>query len=128
MEKIKVKEYIRTSDGVIGQVKKIFNKFNEQIMYKEIYGIININKFGVTEVLLSKNTANICEHSFNIIELIRKGDYVNGHKVVRTQTRIMDCVEVEAEPFWGECFIHLNEIETIVTKEMFTQLEYKLGV
>lgn len=64
--------------------------------------------------------------SFNIIDLIEVGDYVNGKKVI----------DKWEEPDWYDYFIKLDgektipttrNIETIVTKEQFEQMSYKVG-
>ena len=65
----------------------------------------------------------------NIIDLIEVGDYVNGKKVIK----------IWEEPFGefaGQIFTILEgevtaptirEIKSIVTKEQFSQMEYKVG-
>lgn len=61
----------------------------------------------------------IVKHSFNIIDLIEVGDYVNGYRITDIGN---DCVEIED----GGTQIKKNEIKSIVTKEQFESVEYKL--
>lgn len=59
------------------------------------------------------------EPSHNIIDLIEEGDYVNGSKVSIVESEFI---------YWetGNA-IHHKYIENIVTKEQFSQMEYKVG-
>lgn len=62
---IKVGKYVRSKSGSIGKITKIEdNKF----LYE--------NKTLITWI------GNVTKHSFNLIDLIEVGDYVNGHKIV----------------------------------------------
>ena len=65
MSEIKVGEYVRTSIGIIYKLTK---KKQEEIE--------NYPKF-----LQYIEQKSIVKHSFNIIDLIEEGDYVNGYKV-----------------------------------------------
>lgn len=67
--------------------------------------------------------------SFNIVDLIEEGDYVNGHRV----EYIDDCKGAMRKFYWfdeyethqcGHCF---EKIKLIVTKEQFEQMSYKVG-
>lgn len=67
--------------------------------------------------------------SFNIIDLIEEGDYINGHRVIFVNdTFTYASVNVETS---GEAtceIIPKNNIKTIVTKEQFEQMSYKIEV
>ena len=57
--------------------------------------------------------------SYNIIDLIEVGDYVNGFPVIHKENDILKCgLLVQFKE---------NEIKSIVTKEQFESLSYKLG-
>lgn len=63
----------------------------------------------------------IVKHSKNIIDLIEVGDYVNRYPVV----------EVDAFKDWvdiGDEVLRERDIKSIVTKEQFASMEYKLEV
>ena len=57
--------------------------------------------------------------SFNIIDILEFGDYVNGFPVMHKENDILKCgLLVQFKE---------NEIKSIVTKEMFSSMEYWLG-
>ncbi len=78
---------------------------------------------------------NIIKASYNIIDLIEPGDYVNGFlvrevqkvpneeigKVVVTDSSNCDCWEGAPIDYRSE------EIKSIVTKEQFENMSYKVG-
>lgn len=80
---------------------------------------------------------HITKHSRDIIDLIEEGDYVNGEKVLETNCNL-EYIDDDAD--WGvdevedglklqERWIYFeSEIKTIVTKEQFKNMEYKVGV
>ena len=62
---------------------------------------------------------NVIKASYNIIDLIEVGDYVNGFPVIHKENDILKCgLLVQFKE---------NEIKSIVTKEQFEQMEYRLG-
>ena len=79
--------------------------------------------------------SDILKTSYNIIDLIETGDYVNGFlveevqkvpneeigKVVVTDSSNCDCWEGAPFEYWNE------DIKTIVTKEQFESMQYRLG-
>ena len=110
MEDIKVGDYIRTKDGTITKIEDIefeikTNMFG-QILYKVF---IEGNRY--YEVIV--------KHSPNIIDLIEVGDYVNG--IIVTQSYIDNIKHIAPE-------IKENNygIKSIVTKEMFSSVEYRV--
>ncbi len=73
----------------------------------------------------------IVKHSFNIIDLIEPGDYVNGHLVVDIYTDLEDfgdgCTGIEVESdLQAHKLLTKKHIKSIVTKEQFAAVEYKL--
>ena len=75
-----------------------------------------------------------CSH--NIIDLIEVGDYVNGSRVMKVNCKleyidddsdtgvneVYDGIETEKTWIYFE-----HEINSIVTREQFSQMEYKVG-
>lgn len=130
---IEVGEYVRFKNGLISKVtecryaedyKKQFEPDNRLMPYqKDKYWLDN--KGGcVTDI-------NIIKHSKNIIDLIEEGDYVNGERVFATENRINDNGEkvilVENYNEWTDDGVVSNkDIKSIVTKEQFAQMEYRL--
>ena len=108
---IQVGEYIRTLDGIKKIVKinegKLSTYYGKYIVFPEYKNSKSIN------------VKNIIKHSFNIIDLIEKGDFVNGQRV---EEKHKDGIFLEnMQSFYEE-----KEIETIVTKEQFEAMEYEV--
>ena len=64
---------------------------------------------------------SVIKSSPNIIDLIEIGDYVNGERVINIIKK-HGYLEVSDE----EIIINKKDIKSIVTKEQFSQMEYKL--
>lgn len=115
---IKSGEYVRSKDGIIDKV---------------------IDFYAVTEIFHCENgmcidTQNMCgtylknitKHSFNIIDLIEVGDYVNGSLVTEVDEKTFTVIQ----PTGGQTTHHkmsVHNIKSIVTKEQFKSIEYKIG-
>ena len=79
---------------------------------------------------------NIIKSSPNIIDLIEVGDYVNGEKVKALKGDIEshkinnenDVIYTEYINDYDEwCGFEEDEIKSIITREQFSQMEYKVG-
>ena len=107
---IQVGEFIRTK-GFICKVTKIM----EQDEALPLYYCTDLG-FGFLE-------KDIVKHSFNIIDLIEVGDYVNGYKVVEVTEYTFTTMEQ------GGYKVHHKEcvtIKSIVTKEQFESIKYEV--
>lgn len=107
-DEIKLGEYARFRNGKIDKVTHIEEDTNK-MWFENISG--------------RKTMISIVKHSFNIIDLIKVGDYVNGYKVNNIENGkiiIGDTTQVI------EQIVENDEIETIVTKEQFENMEYKV--
>ncbi len=122
--------YVRTPLGIakyLGKYDNIgslheFDKLDEELWSGDIYGVVF--DCDMKEIVLKA--------SYNIIDLIEVGDYVNGFKVTSVQ-------EVE-EPYYPKRLLFVEEpqdnvlkvfnnedIKSIVTKEQFENMAYKVG-
>ena len=117
--KLEENMYVRTKDGEIHKclliyiddnnptLNRFMNEWGYMIMFDEIKG----------------------EPSHNIIDLIEVGDYVNGMKV--NNIAIEDgliYLHMDADDCLHEStMLTGDEIESIVTKEQFEQMQYKVG-
>lgn len=127
---IRVGEYARTTQGYIAKVERIddtFIWFDSVIWfdYEECWELRIKSEHG-----LDSQLNKIVKHSFNIIDLIEVGDYVNGHLVFGFckvgDTRCY--LHVDDYEFSGlGRSIYPEDINTIVTKEVFKSMEYKVG-
>lgn len=91
----------------------------------------NIYKFE-TNNSMAKNGAKkyMVNCSYNLIDLIEVGDYVNGKKVIDTFTDyIFDySEEFKVIRFSETDILHdVKHIKSIVTKEQFESINYKVG-
>lgn len=123
-DEIKVGEYGRTN---LGKIIKFAWLLDEN-------GIREKNKVILVDLMLTetrpyyyfKKDEFIVNHSKNIIDLIEVGDYVNGHLVVdvdNINTGVMREVYCENNEDFGLWNEHIN---SVVTKEQFSSVEYRL--
>ena len=110
--------------------------------YVRIHGyidkIININDFREPSMkyaleqpswnddIVFVGEEDITKSSPNIIDLIEVGDYVNGGKVYEKEK---EYIVINAD--FGRLFEYMNiyeeDIKSIVTREQFKSMEYKIG-
>ena len=116
MIKLKLKEgmYIR----YLGNIAKI------------IAVLIDGNSSSLNRVYVDNETvffSEIEKASFDLIDLIEVGDYVNGEKV----TSVEPVDEKDTERYLGfgdyDYYIHTSEdIKSVVTKEQFNSIKYEV--
>ena len=95
-------------------------------MYVRRYGeIIKLNEFSL-DFRPQKNTYDDEKASYNIIDLIEVGDYVNGRKVYQVGYNFQDDFVLKMSESNYEDFIYPNEIKSIVTKEQFKSMAHKI--
>lgn len=117
--KLELKEnmYVRTKDGIIDKVIIDYN------------GHCASPNCECKHISCAKNYYDedkIVKASYNIIDILEVGDYVNGHKVLNIEQYQ---IEVESSAIENETWeeIEFYEIKSIVTKEQFEQMAYKVG-
>ena len=114
---LKPNMYVRTKDG------KIFDCYVSEQMGKPIY----YPKCSKTNGYIDWN--EVYKKSENIIDILEVGDYVNGEKV----DYIDDCDGAMREYYYDyedasiDVGHYFEEIKSIVTKEQFSSIEYRLG-
>ena len=119
MEEIKVGEYVRTKKQGICKIDHI----NEKAPVNKYW--VNPDCDGWCTCV---KTTNILKHSFNIIDLIEVGDYVNGVEVIETylfgeQKRLVMLSDMEYG-YGNEMFE--EHIKTILTKESYKDNCYEV--
>lgn len=116
--KLEEKMFIRTKTGYICKLINI-NDFREPSM-----------KYGVEASYLKDimfiGDDDILKASHNIIDLIEVGDYVNGRKVHQVGYNFQDDLVLKMSDSNYDDFIYPNEIKTIVTKEMYENMQYEV--
>ena len=128
MEEIKENEYIRTKKKGIFKVLSI-----KKTAYGYLCGTTdndNILTFTVGKGGNAEIKNDIVKHNSNIIDLIEVGDYVNGSEVVAEKYKNYDMnfinVDSKISFGWGYGVIPENDIKSILTKEQFASMEYRL--
>ena len=118
--KLEVGQFVRLKSGYICKIINI-NDFREPNM-----------KYGVEANYLKDvmfiGDEDILKASYNIIDILEVGDYVNGcyiQEIKSLKDNVMVCMLDSDYEFVST--ITNNEIETIVTKEQFEQMAYKVG-
>lgn len=110
--KLEVGMYVRTKDGILWKPSKIEIDEDNCYIFDDYY-------FYESEQLY--------KFSHSIIGLIEVGDYVNGYKVVSIcKNRPELCVEIQSGINVNK-LIYEQDIKSIVTKEQFESMSYKVG-
>ena len=119
--KLEVGMYVRTK---VGKIAKIINKYdNSGSLHNENFVWVLDDSS-----VLALHSQKAVKASYNLIDLIEKGDYVNGKRVYNIS--IVDglkYLDVEVEDYLSDMpFINADQIESIVTKEQFENKKYEV--
>lgn len=121
--KLEVGMYVRTKDGYISQYK--YYDTTNAYMEKLLCIPLSNGTFA--------NIEDIIKASYNIIDILEVGDYVNGMEVTRISGTRYDkndlhCYcEHNGNENWQQVMIPVKNIKSIVTKEQMEQISYKVG-
>ena len=92
---------------------------------------IEDNKFLYENKTLITWIGRVTKHSFNIIDLIEVGDYVNGYKVISVDKNApencIECIELDRNNAYEYQFISSKDIQSILTHEQFEANCYKIS-
>lgn len=108
--KLEVGMYVRDIKGRIDKIigfKGALIEFEKDLMG----GYIDCNDF--------------TKASYNIIDILEVGDYVNGEIVLKDEIGGLYLDAFDADGNYYKC--RIQNIKTIVTKEQFEQMAYKVG-
>lgn len=122
MEEIKAGEYVRSLvNGEISKVLEVSNLLEEPN--------IKYYKTGKFTGFCSTEDYNV-KHSSNIIDLIEKGDFVNGRLVLDVDYKNKNvCLLIpltDTKANTNIMWYGYEDIKTVVTKEQFANAEYRL--
>ena len=126
---MKVGDYVRTKNGEIGKLVNV-----------EVYYVLGQNDKDKFSCVLFNNSYAPCIVSNDfiikkgqLIDLIEVGDYVNGLKVSRVggtyhgrKDKAIYCDRCVDKETGKWTMIYDDEIKSIVTKEQFESMEYKV--
>lgn len=122
LEDLKVGQFVRTKDGYISQYK--YYDTTNAYMEKLLCIPLSNGTFA--------NIEDIVKTSYNIIDILEVGDYVNGMEVTRISGTRYDkndlhCYcEHNGNENWQQVMIPVKNIKSIVTKEQFEEMSYKI--
>ena len=108
METLSVGMYYRTYSGFINKIISIKN-FNER-------------EYLLNGFYINKNT--IKKFSYNIIDIMEKGDYLNGHRVEEIDFENEE-IFTDSEYYCG--IVEFCNIKSVITHEQMEQMAYKVG-
>jgi len=143
---MKIGYYVRTDKGEIGKLKELkldyttgkrlvtyytYREVKENLVMfdnaKITQRFVDGSSLYLTDDELKEVEDSIIKSSPNIIDLIEVGDYVNGHKVVDIAEAPKRAVYIEdIKQKSGLIPYTRDNITSILTKEQFESMEYKL--
>ena len=120
--KLEVGMFVRTKYGIAKYIKDLVTR---ETIYRLIdKKIVYDNVEDWEDCLLDNEISNA---SYNIIDLIEVGDYVNGYKVYYCYCADEDMtglfIDTETKRVWLD---KPSQIKSIVTKEQFESMSYKV--
>lgn len=152
MDKLEIGMYVRTSKGIAKYLglginvlkndgsssykhwksKHIFNNY----IFEEEYGDTLTTLDNLEKLIIGKP-------SFDVIDLIESGDYVNGYKVIKifenqlNKNKLLICLQREEDYEYSDelsdymcdesIHIYNKDIKSIVTHEQFENMKYEIG-
>ena len=133
--KLEVGMYVRTKNGNIRKIVELTNtKFIDEPDYYVDKVLIDIEQNEREDTIYMEKwlfNESILKVSHNIIDLIEVGDYVNGYKVIDSVKNfkvIIDKLELNIKTgLYHNKGITNESIKSIVTKEQFESMSYKIG-
>ena len=114
--KLGVNMYVRTKRDGIGKIISLSIGSEDECCFIEL----SKRRTGIKE-------HNIIKASHNIIDLIEKNDFVNGHRVIQVDRESLE-LDIENSMYGCGCeTIDGNkDIKSILTKEMFESMKYEV--
>ena len=110
MEKINIGMYVRTKGGIIDKILKLNKSYVKGVSQKD--------------ELYAYDIDNIVKASYNIIDILEKGDYVNGHRVEEIDFENEE-IFTDSEYYCG--IVEFCNIKSVITHEQMEQMAYKVG-
>lgn len=131
--KLKIGQFIRTPYGI----RKIVNITKDDGYGKPRVKVIELDDFLNTgykfnyEFYTDEKIIKECKSSYNIIDILEVGDYVNGSEVIEIEKDYKFIDGTIRDILWTDTKMHKaiwdETIKSIVTKEQMEQMAYKVG-
>ena len=127
--KLEIGKFIRTPYGI----RKIVNITKDDGYGKPKVRVIELDRHLNTPYKFDyifytdENVIKKCKTSYNIIDILEIGDYVNGYPIYEIveyedDTRAIVIANDNKSIIWEK-----QDIKSIVTKEQFENMEYRIG-
>ena len=113
---LKKNRYVRTKDGYISQYKYYDYDIGEGLIGKLLCIPLSNGTFA--------NIEDIVKASYNIIDILEVGDYVNGHRVEEIDFENEE-IFTDSEYYCG--IVEFCNIKSVITHEQMEQMAYKVG-
>ena len=113
--KLEVGQFVRTKDGIIDKVIIDYN------------GHCASPNCECKHIICAKNYYDedkIVKASYNIIDILEVGDYVNGHRVEEID---FDDEEIFTDSEYYCGIVEFCNIKSVITHEQMEQMAYKVG-
>lgn len=124
--KLEVGMYVRTNK--VG-IKKIYKIDNNKTKYKYLYKLKNQDGDGCIDLgVLCED--DIVKFSYNIIDILEEGDYVNGYKVSLKgydYAHFVQCDYPVENGTTNHYKFYEQAIKSVVTKKQFENMTYNVG-
>ena len=125
METLSVGMYVRTKKGIAKIIDRILepDHYYFKMWVTDKFLEINDDTEYISEV-------DVIKASYNIIDILEVGDYVNGNKVDFTNNNNKLSYEDKCIGFYdgdGDITLFENGIKSVITHEQMTQMAYKVG-
>lgn len=124
--KLEVGMYVRTKYGIIEKIEDVLEFDGTDYYLNSFHTAVKVDK----ENDVAGSKGQITRASFNIIDLIEVGDYVNDYKIL-DMVDVKDSNEKAFTIFQHKgtdtIYFYSNEdIKSIVTKEQFESVKYEV--
>ena len=127
--KLEIGKFIRTPYGI----RKIVNITKDDGYGKPKVRVIELDRHLNTPYKFDyifytdENVIKKCKTSYNIIDILEVGDYVNGYPIYEIveyedDTRAIVIANDNKSIIWEK-----QDIKSVVTKEQFKNMEYRIG-
>lgn len=129
-KELNIGDYVRTKEGIEKIICIEENFMDDNVTFYATDNDIWRSAYNGRYNGFTSRSDVIIKSSPNIIDLIEVGDYVNGIKVDFTNIKDKLSYEDKCIGFYdgdGDIFLFEEDIKSIVTKEQFESMEYKIG-
>lgn len=106
--KLEVGQFIRTNYGKIDKILKLNGSYVKGVLQKDEFYAYDID--------------NIVKASYNIIDILEVGDYVNGCKIIKNTLKDGGNIVIVQG---GNCFTN-EDIKSVITHEKMEQISYRI--